>query len=280
MKHRRKGRVAAWLLSAALLMNGTVPGTPFVGRVQAEENTVTITPTQGTTESASGVGTGQMTVSLKIKSPIQPSVTLEGWTKGDTPKTPGVTGNTGDGAVTYTYQVNKSGEYTDAVPTTAGTHSVKATIAETENYLGGEATADFEIAPVDTTSQMTIKLDIHRHSFTYAAEGATITATCGENAGTCDLTDKKVSLTLKAPAKTKDIDDNSAEATFDSAELAAFNQATKLNVSTQNITYVGRGDTTYAESSTAPTEAGTYTAKVPRLQRWITRSHPPLPPPA
>ena len=86
MKHRRKGRVAAWLLSAALLMNGTVPGTPFVGRVQAEENTVTITPTQGTTESASGVGTGHMTVSLKIKDKIEPTVTLEGWTKGETPK--------------------------------------------------------------------------------------------------------------------------------------------------------------------------------------------------
>lgn len=262
MKHRRKGRIAAWLLTAALLINGTVPGTPFVSRALAAENTVTITPAQSADADPSRTGTGQMTVSLKIKGAIQPSVTLEGWTKGDTPKTPVVTGNTGNGTVTITYQVNKSGDYTSDVPTTAGTHSVKVTIAESADYLGGEATADFVIAPADTTSQMAITLDIHKHSFTYAANGARITATCGETGGTCDLTGRAVSFTLTAPAKTKDIDSNSAEATLSSTELAAFNQATGLNVSAQDIKYVGRGNTAYAESATAPTVAGTYTAKV------------------
>lgn len=262
MKHRRKGRIAAWLLTAALLINGTVPGTPFVSRALAAENTVTITPAQSADADPSRTGTGQMTISLKIKGAIQPSVTLEGWTKGDTPKTPVVTGNTGNGTVTITYQVNKSGAYTSDVPTTAGTHSVKVTIAESEDYLGGEATADFVIAPADTTSQMEITLDIHKHSFTYAADGARITATCGETGGTCDLTGRAVSFTLTAPAKTKDIDSNSAEATLSSTELAAFNQATGLNVSAQDIKYVGRGNTAYAESTTAPTVAGTYTAKV------------------
>jgi len=263
MKHRRKGRIAAWLLTAALLINGTVPGTPFVSRALAAENTVTITPAQQSADAdPSRTGTGQMTVSLKIKGAIQPSVTLEGWTKGDTPKTPVVTGNTGNGTETITYQVNKSGAYTSDVPTTSGTHSVKVTIAESEDYLGGEATADFVIAPADTTSQMAITLDIHKHSFTYAADGARITATCGETGGTCDLTGRAVSFTLTAPAKTKDIDSNSAEATLSSTELAAFNQATGLNVSAQDIKYVGRGNTAYAESTTAPTVAGTYTAKV------------------
>ena len=42
----------------------------------------------------------------------------------------------------------------------------------------------------------------------------------------------------------------------------AFNSATGLNVSASDIKYVGRGDTDYSESSTAPTAAGTYTAKI------------------
>ena len=259
MKKGRIGRSAASVVMAvALFMNGLAPGFPLVSTVLAEGDTVTIEP--GTDEARTG--TGDMTISLRIRNKINPSVSLEGWEEGGTPNTPVVTNYDGDGSITYTYAVNKGDTYTDTVPTTPGTHSVKATIAQTDTYEGGECTADFVISPKPKTGQMVITLSIHKHNFTYAASGATITATCGESAGTCDLSDHKVSLTLHAPAKTKDIDSNSAEATLDATELAAFNEATGLSVSAANITYVGRGDTTYTESATAPTAAGTYTAKL------------------
>ena len=98
----------------------------------------------------------------------------------------------------------------------------------------------------------------HQHSFTYSADGATITATCG--AADCWLTDNKATLTLTEPAFAKSGSAGSAEAGL--AGLTAFNAATGLTVSTANILYSGRGNTNYPESATAPTAKGTYTAKL------------------
>ncbi|SFW36893.1 hypothetical protein SAMN02910409_1905, partial [Prevotellaceae bacterium HUN156] len=90
---------------------------------------------------------GEATNSFTItKATITPSVTLEGWTYGESPKTPVVTGNTDNGQVTYTYKAAGESDFTSAVPTVAGTHTVKATIAATANYNGNEVTADFIIA--------------------------------------------------------------------------------------------------------------------------------------
>ena len=82
------------------------------------------------------------------KEAITPSVSLEGWTYGDTAKDPSVTGNTGSGQVTYSYKVKDANDstYSTTVPTDAGTYTVKADIAETDDYLSGSCTADFTIA--------------------------------------------------------------------------------------------------------------------------------------
>ncbi len=98
----------------------------------------------------------------------------------------------------------------------------------------------------------------HTHRFTYSATGATITATC--SAADCTLTDNKTTLTINAPIKTIYGDANSASATL--TGLDDFNSATSLNITETGIKYVGRGNTTYAESDTAPTDAGTYTASI------------------
>lgn len=77
-----------------------------------------------------------------------PTVNLEGWTYGETAKTPAVSGNTGYGAVTFGYKP-KDGEqspYSYKVPTDAGDYTVKATIAETANYKSASASADFTIS--------------------------------------------------------------------------------------------------------------------------------------
>ena len=84
-------------------------------------------------------------------------VSLLGWTNGMSPNTPYVTGNTGKGAVTYTYYTdaecktkttqagNGAGE-DGALPGRPGTYYVKATVAATDYYQSGEATAEFTIA--------------------------------------------------------------------------------------------------------------------------------------
>ena len=83
------------------------------------------------------------------KANITPSVTITGWTYDGTAATPNVTGNTGTGDVAYAYKVKDAADntYETEVPTDAGTYTVRATVAETTNYNGATATADFTIAP-------------------------------------------------------------------------------------------------------------------------------------
>ena len=100
---------------------------------------------------------------------------------------------------------------------------------------------------------------VHDHSFAYSATGATITATC--SAGDCNLTDNKVMLTIVKPTlETYGETGKSAEATLEGLE--AFNAATGKAIAATAIRYVGRDGTTYAESQTAPTDEGKYTAKI------------------
>ncbi len=93
---------------------------------------------------------GKTEVNITVqKADITPTVTLDGWTVGETPKTPSVSGNTGNGTVTYSYSDSENGTYTDTVPVTAGTWYVKAVIAETTNYKSGIAVAKFTITGVN-----------------------------------------------------------------------------------------------------------------------------------
>ena len=98
----------------------------------------------------SNTNSGQATKSFTIsRADISPVVSLTGWTFGDTANVPSVTsGNPGGGAVTYQYKLKNAadGTYSAAVPTFAGSYTVKATVAQTPNYNGASATADFTIA--------------------------------------------------------------------------------------------------------------------------------------
>ena len=103
----------------------------------------------------------------------------------------------------------------------------------------------------------------HAHSLIYSGDGATITATCiNEDIG-CNLTNHMVTLTITAPTLTyagQTGDGISEESTLDG--LDAFNIATGKDVALTDIRYVGRDGTDYAESATAPTAGGKYTAKI------------------
>ena len=86
------------------------------------------------------------------KAGISPSVTLEGWTYGETANTPSVTGNEGSGTVNYEYYTdNACTEPVDGVPSNAGTYYVKAIIGETANYESDYVTAEFTIEKMAVT---------------------------------------------------------------------------------------------------------------------------------
>ena len=96
-------------------------------------------------------------VTVKVNpADITPTVSLEGWTYNQTAKTPSVSGNSGNGTVTYTYATKGSDSFSATVPTDTGNYTVKATIAATANYNGGTATADFTIARADITPAVTL----------------------------------------------------------------------------------------------------------------------------
>ena len=61
------------------------------------------------------------------KGNINPTVSIDGWTYGEEPKAPTVTGNTGNGAVTYEYKVEGADDstYSPTVPTTPGNYTVR-----------------------------------------------------------------------------------------------------------------------------------------------------------
>ena len=85
------------------------------------------------------------------KAGITPTVSITGWTYGTTANTPTVSGNTGNASVAFTYATKGTETFSETVPTAAGEYTVKATIAETTNYNGAEATADFTISKATPT---------------------------------------------------------------------------------------------------------------------------------
>ena len=109
-----------------------------------------------------------------------------------------------------------------------------------------------------TTDGNELKLSSHEHDFAYSATGATITATC--TATGCTLTANPTLTIVKPTLETYGETGQSGVATL--TGLDAFNTATSSNVAETDVKYVGRDGTTYAESATAPTNAGKYTAKL------------------
>lgn len=142
-------RIISGLL-ALTMAAGMMP----VDTVFAEDTNTTATTI--TKENSSG----NLTIRLKIKNSSQPIVTIQDWQYKGTASTPEVTNYDGDGQITYYYKAKDADDntYTTDVPTEVGSYTVKAVIAETEEYKEATATADFQITPM--TSDMTITLDV------------------------------------------------------------------------------------------------------------------------
>ena len=73
------------------------------------------------------------------------SVVMNGWDVSDTKSTPVITGNDGNGKVTYSYASVGENEYTSNIPSKAGTYIIRALVEETELYSAGVATCIFTI---------------------------------------------------------------------------------------------------------------------------------------
>ena len=96
--------------------------------------------------------------------------------------------------------------------------------------------------------------DPNTHTWSYVEDGEKITATCGTDE--CEYKTTPVELTISASDAPYSGSAYSGASVNSTAWMAA-GLATP-----SEIKYVGRGETEYAESATAPTDAGTYTAKV------------------
>ena len=143
------------------------------------------------------IGGATATANFAItKRPVTVQVSMEGWTYGDTAKTPHITddSNPGNGKVTYTYYKDKEctarttsadGAAADgAVPENAGTYYVRAEVAETDNYAAGSGVASFTIAPKQNSGTITIgvivsagmtKMEVKNQNLTAEAVKALLT---------------------------------------------------------------------------------------------------------
>ena len=108
----------------------------------------------------------------------------------------------------------------------------------------------------------------HSHNFTYSGgtgdDADTITATCSNDDEHCTIDDgngaHKITFSIAKPDLTSYGGTESASATL--TGLDVFNSATDKSVSASDIEYVGRGGTSYDANTTAPTDAGKYTARI------------------
>ncbi|MBQ9865945.1 MAG: hypothetical protein IJM34_02890, partial [Lachnospiraceae bacterium] len=120
----------------------------------------------------------EVTVHFTIsKAPINPVVAIADWTQGSEPSTPVISGNPGNGAVTYSYKVKGAADstYSATVPSAVGRYTISANIAETANHLSGYATADFNIfkeAAVVTTAPAAYSLTYNGGAQALVSAGA------------------------------------------------------------------------------------------------------------
>jgi len=99
---------------------------------------------------------GSVAVTI-AKVALTPTVAISGWTYGTSPNAPTLTGNTGGGAVSYTYftdeacttkttRDNSGADSIGSVPKNVGSYWVQATFAETPRYKAVIAKAGFAIS--------------------------------------------------------------------------------------------------------------------------------------
>lgn len=92
----------------------------------------------------SNVSARSYTLVIKKAQRVGVSLSIEGWTEGDEPSSPQLSGYSGD--VEYSYAASGSDSFISDVPTQAGEYTLKAVIAESQNYEELVLTVTFTVS--------------------------------------------------------------------------------------------------------------------------------------
>ena len=177
------GQAKTPAVSSVKLNNNTINSdnydVSYSNNINAGTATVTVTGKRTYT------GTATTTFAIN-KAPLSDlAVLVPGWTYGLynlEVNAPRVSGNTGSGAVTITYKAAGASTFTSTVPQNAGTHTVKAVVAETDNYAAGEATSTFVVAKAN------LNLSVDIAGWTYGDEPNAPVITGNLGSGTVTVT--------------------------------------------------------------------------------------------
>ena len=200
---------------------------------------------------------------------ISPAVTINGqssdagWVYDGEEKAAAVTGNLGKGSVTYTYAGRNHTTYGGSVqPTDAGEYTVTAAVAQTNNYLGGEASLDFTISQKGVTVALASDTQ-----YTYTGAAVNVVLTVDDNqvsltdndyftaVSGCAETDAgsyTATIAWKGNYKAKDTADDFATAqrpqevgtwTIDPFAVSLPDELTKTSVYSYNDQFVGTQQT-------------------------------------
>ena len=253
----------------------------YGNNTNAGKATVTVKDQDGGNYVVSGTAT--FTITKAELSGV--TVSLKGWTYGDTAKTPTVSGNLGGGNVTYQYKADNASTYTSTVPTNAGTYTVKATVAESANYKAATATGSFTIEPKTVTNAA---VTLSQTSYAYTGRAFQPSVTVKDGTTVIPASEYTVAYTdnINVGTATVTVSDRaggnyvvSGTATFTITKAALSGVSVSLggwtygdtaktptvsgNLGNANVTYqykaADAADETY--TNVVPTNAGTYTVK-------------------
>ena len=194
---------------------------------------------------------------------ITPTVTLEGWTFGQTANTPVVSNNPSTGQVTFTYAVKDSGEFSETVPTAVGNYTVKAVVAAAREYAAGEATADFTISAKALTAAMIA--DIAAQTYTGSAIEPVVSVTDGSTPLVLD-TDYTVSYSNNVNAGEATVT-VTGKGNYDSGTTAT-KTFTISPVSLEGVTIVAIADQTFTGEAVEPAVSVTFNDKAVSAEEY------------
>ena len=253
----------------------------YGNNTNAGKATVTVKDQDGGNYVVSGTAT--FTITKAELSGV--TVSLKGWTYGDTAKTPTVSGNLGGGNVTYQYKADNASTYTSTVPTNAGAYTVKVTVTESANYKAATATGSFTIAPKTVTNAA---VTLSQTSYAYTGRAFQPSVTVKDGTTVIPASEYTVVYTdnINVGTATVTVSDRaggnyvvSGTATFTITKAALSGVSVSLggwtygdtaktptvsgNLGNANVTYqykaADAADETY--TNVVPTNAGTYTVK-------------------
>ena len=235
-------------VSSVVLSSTTLTSSDY--RVAYSNNVAAGTATVTVTGQRTYTGTATTTFTIGKAQLSDLQVFIEGWTYGaysaevNAPRTEG---NAGEGTETFTYKAKNEETFSATVPTNAGDYVVKVSVAETDNYAAGEATAEFAIAKAQLAN---VSVSLTGWTYGDAANTPTVNGNLGSGAVTytyantaapslnytSDVPTNAGSYSVKAViAETTNYEGAEATSNFTIAQ-ADFSQVVIADIADQNFT--------------------------------------------